>query len=220
MATKSKQVKKIEIIAPNFQVLEVVIRGTAPLMIHRWGSKAKRVMEEKQTSENKVKQPRKPKDYVAEFNDARYVSEKGWDGFYAGALRLSMIGGVRFGPDLSMVQARGLLFVLAEGFCKEDGTPLVRIRGGKAKHDKRPVKISQTTDIRNRPRYDSWWSRIRIQYDADLLTEQDVLNLLVRAGISVGLCEGRPISKDSAGIGFGTFMVEGVNQTRSRKKAA
>jgi len=36
-----------------------------------------------------------------------------------------------------------------------------------------------------------------------------VTNLLSRVGMQVGIGEGRPFSKNSAGMGWGTFELEG-----------
>jgi len=40
----------------------------------------------------------------------------------------------------------------------------------------------------------------------------DVSNLLARVGIQCGIGEGRHNSRDSTGIGFGTFKIKGYNQ--------
>ena len=50
---------------------------------------------------------------------------------------------------------------------------------------------------------------LRMKYDAGQFTSTDIANLLVRAGAQVGIGEGRPDSKFSAGLGFGTFTLEG-----------
>jgi ribosomal protein S17 len=42
----------------------------------------------------------------------------------------------------------------------------------------------------------------------DQFKVQDVANLLSRVGEQVGICEGRPDSKNSAGMGWGTFQVK------------
>jgi hypothetical protein len=55
--------------------------------------------------------------------------------------------------------------------------------------------------------YREWAIKLRVRYDADQFTAQDVYNLIARVGGQVGLCEGRPDSKSSAGCGFGTFEV-------------
>ena len=38
-----------------------------------------------------------------------------------------------------------------------------------------------------------------------MLTHADVVNLIARVGIQVGIGEGRPDSKMSAGLGYGLF---------------
>jgi hypothetical protein len=204
-----KQTATYTIQAPNFQTLEVTIEGTAPLMIHRFSQKMMGAIKEKQTAKDQVSRKRAPKDYVAEFNGARYVSRQGWDGFYAGSIRNAMIGAIRHVDGLQMTRAKGLLFVEAEGFDKFDGTPLVRILGTKPAHDTRPVRLeSGVADLRNRPRYDAWSAKLRIRFDADHISASDVVNLLARAGAQVGICEGRPGAPNSNGIGFGTFEVK------------
>lgn len=214
MATKA-QTAKITISEPNFQSVKFKIKGTAPLMIHKFSEKMKRQIEEKQTAKDKVTKARAPKDYKAEFNAARYISSAGWDGFYAGALRNAMIGAARYVDGLQMTKSKGLFFIQAQGFDKGDGTPLVRIQGCKASHDTRPVRLeSGVADLRNRPRYDSWWAEVVVDFDADAMSASDIANLLHRAGAQVGLCEGRPGSPNSFGMGFGTFRVEGSKKAK------
>lgn len=213
-------VARIQIREPNFLTAKFRILGTAPLMIHKFSSKQKKAIEDKQTERDKVKKARAPKDYKAEFNGARYIAAEGWDGLYAGAIRNAMIAAARHVDGLQMAKSKGLFFVRAQGFDKEDGTPLVRIFGSKAAHDTRPVKLDDGgTDLRNRPRYDRWHCDIEIDYDADAVTPTDVANLLHRAGVSVGLCEGRPQSSHSFGIGFGTFAVQGSRVKRAEEVA-
>jgi hypothetical protein len=43
-----------------------------------------------------------------------------------------------------------------------------------------------------------------------MLTADDVTNLINRVGLQVGIGEGRPDSKDSAGIGLGLFEIVNV----------
>jgi hypothetical protein len=211
------QVAKISISEPNFQSVKFKIIGTAPLMIHKFGTKSRGAIEASQTAKDKVRKARAPKDYKAEFEGAKYVSSQGWDGFYAGALRNAMIGAARYVEGLQMTKSKGLFFIQAQGFDKDDGTPLVRIQGCKAAHDTRPVRLeSGVADLRNRPRYDKWHAEVVIDFDADAMTATDVANLLHRAGAQVGICEGRPGSTNSFGIGFGTFKVEGSKAKRAK----
>jgi hypothetical protein len=214
-----KQTGAFVIQAPNFQTLKVMIEGTAPLMIHRFSMKMRNAIEEKQTAKDQVARKRPPKDYKAEFNGARYIARQGWDGFYAGCIRNAMIGAARYVDGLQMTKAKGLFFVEADGFDKDDGTPLVKIIGPKPVHDTRPVRLeSGVADLRNRPRFDKWSAELRISFDADHISANDVVNLLARAGSQVGICEGRPGAPNSYGIGFGTFAVKSKPKTAKRGK--
>jgi hypothetical protein len=60
----------------------------------------------------------------------------------------------------------------------------------------------------------TWRVELRITFDADQFTEIDVVNLMNRAGLQVGVGEGRPFSKKSAGMGYGTFKI--INREDAR----
>lgn len=216
-----KQKGTFTIQPPRFETIEVRIQGTAPLMVSRFSQKARQQIEAKQTGPNQVKRKRPPKDYVAEFQASRYIAREGWDGFYAGSIRAALINALRFVDGLPMTTAKGLFFIEADGLDREDGTPLVRIYGSKVQHDTRPaINADGGADMRNRARYDvPWYAIVRIRFDADQVSASDTLNLLARAGIQIGLCEGRPFSKDSFGIGFGTFEVKPARASVRRLEA-
>jgi hypothetical protein len=55
--------------------------------------------------------------------------------------------------------------------------------------------------------WDEWRAEVRIRFNAEQFTELDVANLLLHAGISIGIGEGRPFSRNSAGLGWGTFTL-------------
>lgn len=207
MATKSS---KITVMEPNFELIKFRLVGTAPIMTHKFDQKHINLIRERQTSQEAVSRKRSPKDYEAEYNGARYVSTEGWDGFNVMAIKTAMVNACRYVDGLPMTKAKGLFFVKSQGFDQISGTPLVEIKGCNPIHDTRPVRLeSGVTDLRNRPRYDNWYADIVIEYDADQMTANDVANLLNRAGRQVGLCEGRPGSTNSMGIGFGTFAIQG-----------
>ena len=56
--------------------------------------------------------------------------------------------------------------------------------------------------------YKKWGARLNIQYDAGMLSDADIVNLISRVGVQVGIGEGRPDSKQSAGLGFGLFEID------------
>jgi hypothetical protein len=52
-----------------------------------------------------------------------------------------------------------------------------------------------------------WEAIVRIHYDADRFTVQDVANLLLRAGMQVGVGEGRMSSPHCVGLNWGCFTL-------------
>ena len=60
------------------------------------------------------------------------------------------------------------------------------------------------TDLRYRPEFASWRINVIVEIDSDLLNEQDIVNLVNRAGFSVGIGEWRP----EKGGEFGRFEID------------
>lgn len=201
--------KTITIPAPNIKSVEFYIKGTAPLVIHKFSQKAIKQIRDKQSlgslaGKNKK---REAKDFTAEFNGARHISSEGWDGLPASAFRCAMISACRL-VGFKMTLAKLSVFVEPDGFDETEGTPLIKIIGDKAEQFESMVRIGiggSTTDISVRAMYRKWGAKLRIKYDADQFTESDVANLLMRVGTQIGICEGRPDSKSSCGMGWGVF---------------
>ena len=209
MAKAAQAKDSISIPAPNLRIVEVEIVGTAPLMINRFSQKALDQMAEKQKAGSQAKKgrQREAKDFDAVFNGARHLSREGWDGISAGAFRNALISACRL-VGFKMTLAKLSLFIEADGFDRDDGTPLVRIIGGRP--DRTVMAARNATgvvDLRVRPKWDEWRAVLRVRYDADQFSATDVVNLVMRVGMQCGIGEGRPDSKMSAGIGFGTFAV-------------
>lgn len=218
MAVK-KANTKIEIQPPNFKTVKLRLEGVSPLMMNKFSQKARKQMEDAQQAESKTKRKREPKDYAAEFEGAKYVSTDKWEGVPALSIRAAMIRACSTVSGLPMTVAKGAFFIKADGFDKIDGTPLIKIIG-KAKHDTRPVRLeSGVTDLRNRPRYDSWACEIEVEFDADLVSANDVANLLARAGMQIGIGELRPFGRKSFGGDFGMWTVA-TSKAKRRRKAA
>jgi hypothetical protein len=100
------------------------------------------------------------------------------------------------------------IFVEADGRDAVDGAPLVRLQAGEPERvDMATRNATGVADIRVRPMWRDWKATIRVRYDADQFTQSDVVNLIARAGVQVGIGEGRPYSKSSNGLGYGTFSI-------------
>lgn len=195
---------------PNFQKKVFTITGTAPLVIRRFSTKVKAGLrataEAGQAARNK--KVREPWDAEATYNEARYVSKEGWDGLNASAFRLAIISACRL-VGFKMTIAKLSVFIEADGWdAKEPQIPLVRIYGEpRPQEDVARVQTGQPY-ITIRPVYNPWSAKVTVRWDGDQFTEDDVRHLLMRVGQQVGLGEGRPDSKSSAGMGWGLFEVE------------
>lgn len=196
----------ITIKAPNMQTAEFEISGIAPLVINRFSKKVLPPPGPKDPG-NKRKNDNIPT-AEEQFNDARYISTEGWDGFHAGAVRAAMISACRV-ANFKMTLARLSIFVIQDGWdALEPQIPLVRIYGEPVmQHDICRVETGQPY-INTRPAYHNWSAKVKIRFDGDQFLVDDVFNLLTRVGLQVGICEGRPDSKRSAGMGWGLFEVK------------
>lgn len=119
--------------------------------------------------------------------------------------------------DFKMTIAKLTLFVEADGHDALDRTPLVRIYSDQEEPENwiAPVRNSDGGfDLRARPRWHNWQLRPRIRFDADRFSLTDVTNLIARVGMQVGIGEGRPDSKRSAGLGMGHFEIASSEETK------
>lgn len=215
MATeKGKALQEaITIKAPNLRTAMFRIVGTAPYVQHAFGQKALLQMRDKQAegSTAKSKKVREAKDFDAAYKNATHFSTKGWIGIPASSFRNAMISACRL-VGFKMTLAKLSVFIEADGF-GEDGTPLVKIEGKPVRHIGMARNATGVVDVRCRPMWKEWSAPIRVRFDGDVFTLTDIGNLLSRVGEQVGIGEGRPDSKMSAGVGWGTFRVEAQKKT-------
>jgi len=191
---------------PKFATVELILNGTAPLVIERFSKKAEFMAKMAEGNSSKSKKTRTARDYEKEADEARYRSEDGWEGMNAAAFRAGMISACRL-VGFKMTLGKLSLFVEADGWDKQDGIPLIRIYGNSDVYTAHTRNATGVIDIRSRPMYRKWAAKLRVKYDTDQFSTQDVVNLMSRVGLQVGIGAGRPDSKASAGMGFGQFEI-------------
>lgn len=204
-----RKAESLTITAPKFAVLELKIRSTAPFVQLRFGEKSKNAIREKHAAGSVAGKGKKrePKDFNALYTDAMYQSAEGWRGFPAPAIRKAAISACRI-VGFKMTLAKLGIFTIADGFDAKDGTPLVRFTKGEPQHCEHMVNnATGVPDIRVRAMWPTWEAMLHIRYDAEMFTASDVANLIARVGMQVGIGEGRPDSKNSGGMDWGTFEI-------------
>lgn len=201
----------VTIAPPNFSTAVFSVRGTAPLVIHRFSAKIKQQMKDKMEAgkAGASKKNREAKKTDDLYEESRYRSKQGWDGFNAAAVRKAMISACRL-VNFKMTLAKLSIFVEADGWDKDEPQiPLIRIYGNPVKQEDMARVETGQPYVTVRAAYHNWKAKITIRWDADQFQTIDIANLLSRVGLQVGLGEGRPDSTNSAGMGWGLFVIEG-----------
>lgn len=211
MATK-QTTSVVSISAPRIETASFRLIGTSPLVQARFSAKAKQAMMDKMAagSTSKGKKIRDARNFDQDCRDAMHVGVDGRAGVPAGAFRNAMISACRL-VGFKMTLAKLSVFVEADTFDAVDGVPLVHLNGNWERLDMHTRNATGVVDIRVRPMWREWWIDLRVQFDAEQFTLTDVSNLLMRAGVQVGIGEGRHDSKSSTGLGFGCFRIGEVN---------
>lgn len=198
------------VVIPPLNMKRAIFHIRGDIMVQNaFSAKARQQMKgDQEAGHSKRKgKAKEPKDFQAMFEGSQHRSIEGWPGIPASAFRAGLISACRL-VGFKMTLAKLSLFVVADGYDRADSTPLVRITKGEPKYREDLVRIQQTTDIHARAMFEPGWeAKVCIQWDDDQFKLEDVTNLLVRLGQQVGIGEGRPDSRTSAGMGWGTFEV-------------
>lgn len=198
----------VQIAAPKLRTAEFKLIGTSPFVQLRFSQKAMNTMMDKMKggSQSKSKKVREARDFDDDFEQAMHKSTEGWCGVPAGAFRAAMISACRL-VGFKMTLAKLSVFVEADGIDVVDGVPLVKIEGTPEKNVMSVRNATGVADIRCRPMWKEWSIKLRVKYDEDQFSLQDVSNLLMRVGQQVGIGEGRHDSRASSGLGWGCFKI-------------
>lgn len=214
--------REVAIAPPNMQTAMFKIVGTAPYMQARFSQKAMDQMLAKhvQGSRGAKGTKKQPRDLDADYHGAMHKTKEGWCGIPAGAFRNAMISACRL-VGFKMTIGKLSVFIEADGYDVVDGTPLVRLTGKPERTQMAARNATGVCDIRIRPMWPEWSAEVRVRFDADQLSLEDITNLLARVGVQVGLGEGRPDSRSSCGMGYGLFSIatksDGAKPKRKKK---
>lgn len=199
-------------------IMDVTVVGTAPLIVHSFGAKAIRQILEKQTGAAKPG-PREKKDPFGDFLQSLYIIDpkrvpkqqlepgQSWKyvpdtfGFPASAFKKALVSACSFVEGIPKNWVRGLVHIDAE-----DGD-LLPLKYDRLVMHQGTVRVgkwnSRTADIRFRGLFTEWSVRLKIAYNRNAITQEQVAMLINNAGFSVGVGEWRP-EKDGR---FGRFQI-------------
>lgn len=197
--------------------LKVEIHGASPLLVHQFGSEARRKIEAKQQGEQLG--GREKRDPEAEWKDSLYtfpgdkvLSPGCRYGFKAIAFKKALVSACRFIEGFPMTIARGAFFVKADSEARVPG--LVRIIGTPKRHDDMVRTATKVAMPRYRGVFEEWSAVLEIDFDPNNISDVMLLGLIQRAGFHVGVGESRP---EQNGNELGQFT---VGRVISRKQSA
>lgn len=207
-ALAASPASKVVISPPNMMYATVHIRGTSPYVQHAFSQKAQLQMEETQRAGTQAKSRKKrdARDFDADYKAAMHISTEGWHGIPAPAFRNAAIDTCRL-VNFVMTRAKLSLFIEADGYDEVDGTPLVKLKGEPRIHKGWGRNANGGADLRWRPMWEDWEAWVRLRWDGDQFSASDVFNLFARAGLQVGIGEGRASSPNSNGLGWGFWEI-------------
>jgi len=186
-------------VAPIIQrTLTFNIIGTSPMIQHAWSEKGLSQM--RMTSAERRKQPKEARNPEQLADAATYRTDSGEYGLPVLALKSAIISAAHKDLGVEKTLVKKALFIpckdsnkcvpliCSEPICRED---VVRVGMG-------------ATDLRYRPEFADWGAKICVSFDAGMLTSEDIINLINRAGFSIGIGEWRP----EKGGEYGRFEVD------------
>lgn len=190
--------KSVEIL--EFSIREVVIPivGISPLIVHAWSEKAKREISDKQAgkAKNKKHEIRVPEE---DYEAAKHKSPQGWEGFPSAGFKAAMIRGAKM-IGLEMKSTQTSFFIKAD--CEE--TQLTKIIGTpRMRTDMVRVGMG-SADIRYRPEYPEWTANLTIEFNAGVVSLDQIFQLVKAAGYGCGIGEMRP---EKGKFNYGRFKL-------------
>jgi hypothetical protein len=188
---------KVEIPDLEIKELQVEIEGTASLIVHRFGEKARKQILDIQNKKAKTARPER--DPHQEYLDTLYKFNDGVKtGFPAVGFKAAMVRGAK-SLGLNMTDVRGAIFV------KTDEGDLVEIKGDHIMRTDMVRVGNGGSDIRYRGEYPVWSATLNILYNAAVFSAEQVATIVRIGGFAAGIGEWRP-EKSNTGS-FGTWDI-------------
>lgn len=198
MAPAKKTEASIELPALNTGLMEVTLIGDTPLIVHAWSHKAKAEMLGKQMK--KAKGAKEAKDPKADFEASMYRLSDGGYGFPSVAFKSAAVTAGTSVAGITKVAARQAFHTVGEDVDVKGAFEgsisrlnLARIEGGAPQMREDMVRVGMgTADLRYRAEFVHWHVKVLVRFNANVLSEAQILNLLNTAGFAVGVGEWRP----------------------------
>lgn len=189
---KKKEESAVTIPAMNVEIFRLNIRGTSPLICHKFSNKAKEMMltpKDRRVTTAK----REPRDPEQLFRDSLYPlpDKRNAYGFPASGFKKAAVSACRQIDGINMTFVRGAFFVMGD---------LVEILGKPTMREDIVRLNGQSADVRYRGEFKEWSAQLTIRYNKGSISKEQIINLLNIAGFAVGVGEWRPERNGAYGM--------------------
>lgn len=181
----------------DLQTMEITIRGTAPLIMHKWSEKAKAAMRAKQQkSEVKTREARDPEQ---ECRDALIVNDDGQPSLLAIAVKSAVVTAAT-STSMTKVAIRQAFRIHGQ---------FIPIDGDWTMVEDMTRTSTGVADLRYRPYFYEWTAVIPVIYNRFAISAEQLQGLFALAGFGVGVGDWRPEKNGDKG----TWEVVSVTAT-------
>lgn len=180
--------------------IQMVVVGTAPLIVHRFDEKAQQMMLDAQQKKTRTK--KEAKDPKECFELSRYFLPDGRDGFPAVAFKAALVNAASLFDGITKVALKQAVFISGEG-----PDQLIPLQYESISMREDTVRVGMgTADLRFRAQYNDWSAVLSLTYLPSVITQESLIALLDAGGMG-GVGEWRPSAPKSSTGSFGTFQV-------------
>lgn len=190
--------KQVVVKSIDKRFLVIPIVGDSALIMHRWDEKVKKQMLDKQMKKSVTKQSKDPEE---QYNGSKYQLKNGQPAFPADAFKQAAVRGAK-ALGMVMIDAMGSFFVHGI-YSKRDQRELVPINGEFEMREDMVKLANGVADIRYRAQITDWNAELNVEYNASVISDEQLVNMFNAAGFGVGVGEWRPGKKGW----FGRFHV-------------
>lgn len=168
-----------------YHQVELTLKGTSPLIQHRFPEKARKQIRDKKLG--KKTKERGILDAEKEYQEAMHLTENGEYGIPVTAIKASMINAAHKDIGIEKTLVKKSIYIPCD-----DANDVIPIQCEEPIMREDWVRVGTGTDLRYRPEFRKWSCNVTIIYNSDNLQPTDIVRLLNLAGFGAGLLENRP----------------------------
>lgn len=191
----TKKDKPILVSRPNIQNVKFTVIGTTSLITHKFSDKCQKEISSKQ--QKAAKQPKAARDPVQEYKDSLYGMGKNKYGIPGASFKQAMVRAAKSADGMTMADAKGSFFVIGDLIEIKKRKPQPR-RGGDGDYVRLP---NGSASITYRGEFlEGWEVELLIQYNANMVSREQLAGLIEMAGFGVGVGDWRPEKSGTHGM--------------------